>query len=93
MNTKSCSQMLFYHSGPYSPGAKICPRYTINANDVDSCTAQPYSWEGITCNTYCKSFPGLKCLDGAAALGDSCLINQLYGRIGCDAIGDYHKLW
>jgi len=65
MNTKSCATMLLYKNGPYNPGAKICPRYAVNAGlDVDSCTAQPYA-NGVTCRTFCKSFPGLTCLDGA----------------------------
>jgi len=91
LNTKSCATMVFYHNGPYSPGSKICPRYTVTPQDVDSCTAQPYNSQ-ITCAQYCSSFPGLTCLDGAAANSDSCAIDPAYGKIGCNAVGGYYKL-
>ena len=92
MNTKSCATMLFYKSSPYYTGAKICPRYTIDPLDVDSCTSKPYS-SGVSCSTFCESFPGLTCLDGIQSLGDSCMPDRAWGKLGCDATGDYWKLW
>ena len=56
--------MLFYQNGPYPVGRNICPRYSVDPLDVDSCTVQTYSG-GVTCRQFCSSFPGMTCLNGA----------------------------
>ena len=86
MSTHSCAHMMFYPD-PVSRPRSYCPPHTLTPNVEDSCTvladvrkiSTPNS--GRTCDAYCTSFPGMKCVAAAEEVSNDCNVKQ---SLACD---------
>jgi len=91
VNTKTCQQIAFYGQAT-NRAAKFCPSNLITSTTQDSCTVSVNAYPYISCGTFCKGFPGLKCLYGTFGADDGTCSVSVYGYLGCDVIADRRML-
>jgi hypothetical protein len=86
MATASCAHMMFYRD-PVSRPRTFCPPQTLESDEDDTCTVLAYMYsvadthEGRTCDAYCNSFPGMKCVAAAEEVNNDCNVRQ---TLACD---------
>lgn len=79
MSTASCEHMMFYRN-PVSKPTNFCPPHTIPAaaSEEDACTVLAYvqsvgsNREERTCDAYCNTFDGMKCVGAAEEVRNDC---------------------
>jgi hypothetical protein len=88
MASASCEHMMFYRD-PVSRPTSYCPPRTLSLDAAvqDSCTVLAYTPSissdkaGRTCDAYCGSFAGMKCVGAAEEVNNDCDVKQ---TLACD---------
>lgn len=81
MNTETCNRMAFMRDVVTRP-TTYCPPNTLSPAENDTCTvlANVYHMSsdlsGRTCDAFCESFPGLKCVAAADEQSNQCVVRE-----------------
>jgi hypothetical protein len=81
MSTDSCAHMMFYRD-PISKPLRYCPPHTLSPAETDTCTVLAHVSSlssdvgSRTCDAYCKSFPGMKCVAAGEEVNNDCNVKS-----------------